>query len=156
MQQSFGWEAIYTEKPNFSADFDYCLFENNKLIGILAGHKIKTQNNNIYSAEILALDASYHKKGLTPSLLISLFESIPKQSLIQFWTKDSLIKSYYEKSLKLPCIQSLKHFKNKMNQEEFWATKETDYHQASIWCFACTEKQIQTLKPSTQYEIELD
>ena len=156
MLTSYGWEAIYTKKPEFSKDLDYCLFDSNQLIGIVAGHKIEAQSSSVYSIEILALEATYHKKGINASLLIEIFKSIPAESLIQFWTKDKNVRSYYEQSLNFLCIHSLSHQKKREGKQEFWVTEESNQDKASILCYACTEKQIHNLKPSGLYSIEYE
>ena len=135
---SDSWEAPYLEKPTFNTNLDFCYFENDLLVGILAGHQTQRTPYPLFSAEILAVHPQFQSRGIAKALLKYFFKKNTLKNIeLHLWTRDPVAKNIYENHFNLHLINerhlSIKNQKNK----QYWLL-ESPKITSNLWNYKIT------------------
>jgi N-acetylglutamate synthase-like GNAT family acetyltransferase len=137
---SDAWEALYIEKPDFHSDCDYILLKDDHIIGVIAGHKIPTQQEeqSVYSIEVLASHPDLLNNGIARTMIAELSKLLPEKSIMTFWTRTPEAKSWYEHCGFNIIDERSQLFTSPQHKQLLNLVKKTpEGEEANLWCFAC-------------------
>lgn len=137
---SDAWEALYTQKPKFHPECDYILIKDDVILGVIAGHKVPTQDQeqSVYSIEVLASHPDLLNKGIARTMIAELSRLLPEKSIMTFWTRTAEAKSWYEHCGFNIIDQRTQLYTSPQTKQLNNLVKNTpEGEEANLWCFAC-------------------
>ncbi len=128
---SFSWEAPYLSRPDFDSRCDWCLFQDDELLGCLAGREDDKQNG-CWNIEVLAIHPSQQRKGHAARLLALAREQTSPFTEFRFWTSDPMAKNFYE-HLAMTQSRFCRRGREQKNTSIRWTIKTCLQPQANLW-----------------------
>ncbi len=138
-KKSHSWEALYLSKPIFHSEMDLCFFENEKLVGICAGHETQSNNNRSFSIEILAVSPDHTNRGIAKKLLKYAFKYFNFKLELILWTRSEEAYSYYKDHLNLKITNEVS-MNNLTQQNKQYLFTDLN-KKPNTWCFTITPDQ---------------